>query len=278
MAVALGIEGIAGYGASWFFGIKYYETAVDIENVLTPTQDNAQMTKSRKLNWLIFRWLIFLCIATAQLLIILSFMRGVSPEVGESLLLVGVISLSILMLAIMVLMTSALYKFIKIVKQIQEQESLNRCYIIWQLLALFVWTVVISTEAIIFVKNYNKIEDQYVVVRNIIIVDGIGLVATLLNFLVIASVIYKSSKVVKLKQDPIVKQDVSLLSYLRQKCVTDQTRTLRMASHCSAPTDASPMFGMSSADTDKFASTNHNNESLECSDADSMKQAGALLT
>lgn len=73
MAVAFFLENISSLGAYWLFGIKYYETAKDIETVLSSTEDSTLMTKQRKVNWLIFRWVIFLVIMAAQLLITISF-------------------------------------------------------------------------------------------------------------------------------------------------------------------------------------------------------------
>ena len=48
-----------------------------------------------------------------------------------------------------------------------------------------------------------------------IIIDIVSFVANLFVFMIMAYVLYKSSKVVSLKHDPVLNQDVSLLAYMR---------------------------------------------------------------
>ena len=82
-------------------------------------------------------------------------------------------------------------------------------------MALFIATSVFLAEGFYFTSNFDEIINSYDIVRKIIVLDGVGFVAILLNFMVIAAVIYKSSKVVGLRQDPLLREDVSLLSYMR---------------------------------------------------------------
>ena len=52
-----------------------------------------------------------------------------------------------------------------------------------------------------------------------VITDIVSFIANLFNFLIIAFIIYKSSKVVGQKHDPILNKDVSLLAYMRNQYV-----------------------------------------------------------
>ena len=58
-------ENICFFGATWLFVIDYYETAVDLENILMfdeiqmPTYDSFMKTKARKRRMKYIRWTIF---------------------------------------------------------------------------------------------------------------------------------------------------------------------------------------------------------------------------
>ena len=77
----------------------------------------------------------------------------------------------------------------------------------------------------IFLRYYTNLTD-YGPFRNVVIIDITGFVANLFNFLIVAYVLYKSSKVVGLKHDPILKQDVSLLAYMRNQFAVQQKEDL----------------------------------------------------
>ena len=68
-----------------------------------------------------------------------------------------------------------------------------------------------NTVYLIYYSNY----DEYAPFRDSMIIETVCFIADLFNYMIIASVIYKSSKVVGLKHDPILKKDVSLLAYMR---------------------------------------------------------------
>lgn len=89
MAGTFCVEGIAFFGATWFFSIKYFETALDIENISSPNQDTSKMTESHKRKWLIFRWLIFLVIICAEILCAVAFSASIGIELGRTMLFSG---------------------------------------------------------------------------------------------------------------------------------------------------------------------------------------------
>lgn len=167
-----------------------------------------------------------------------------------------------------------MFKFIKIVKKISEDTGndggINNCYVIWQLIALFFWTATFSVEGYYLITSFNELISEYTALRNIVIMDIVGTVAASLNFLIIGAVIYKSSKVVMVKHDPLLEQDVSLMAYLRNNCVQEQSRTIEERFNSHNDGSHSPKFGKST-DTAKMGSTN-NAEDSGTSDAGSVRQ------
>ena len=178
------------------------------------------MTRKRKVNFLIFRWAIFLLIIVANIFVAISYDNHLSEKICETFLLVGWIYLVLQIVVILVLMAISLHKFVKAVSKLGGQGNINRSYIIVQILGLFVWTSTWIVEGIALLSHYKQLYREYPPMRNIVIYDGISFFANLFNFMIIAVVIYKSSKVVCPKHDPYLKQDFSLLAYLRNQYVT----------------------------------------------------------
>jgi len=178
----------------WFFCIKYYETASDLELMLTLSQNQAQQhALTRKSKCLVFRWLIFTILLLA---VILQFVAlddekfrftafGIAFIVFSWLIEVSIIVASIS------LMSLALLKFIRIVSRIQAQGVLNRRFIITQIVSLAFFMVVWVMEGCFFVQHYTDM-DAYKPVKYLVISDNIGVVTDEIILFIIAFVIYKS--------------------------------------------------------------------------------------
>lgn len=77
-----------------------------------------------------------------------------------------------------------------------------------------------------WIFNYDDYE-EYRALRNFLIIDSVGQVASIFVYLVIALVIYRSSKIVSHTPEPLIKQNVSLLAYLREQYTVQQKETIQ---------------------------------------------------
>ena len=215
-----GLEQISFYGALWFFSIKFYEAAKDIENLFSDDQKVSKMTKTRKVNFLIFRWIIFFCIIGANVVLAVCTTR-LQNGMDDIICKVVWVCLGLVTVIIMLLLAVSLYKFVKVVKKLGGQGNINQSFIVVQILGLIIWIGSWTIEGIYFFR-FVKGANEYKRILLILVFNSVTLVANLLNFIIIAVVVYKSSKVIQLNHDPALKEDVSLLAYLRSQCIAQE--------------------------------------------------------
>ena len=114
------LENIFFFGANWFYCIKYYETASDIEKMLKE-ESNQSQTQARKRRCLIMRWCVF---AVATLACILSTVGTLDNNLtsGEKLTFkVSFLALfAVMIFAIITFISLGLIKFIGIVSRTQN--------------------------------------------------------------------------------------------------------------------------------------------------------------
>ena len=116
-----------------------------------------------------------------------------------------------------------------------------------QILGLIIWIGSWTIEGIYFFR-FVKGANEYNRILLILVFNSVTLVANLLNFIIIAVVVYKSSKVIQLNHDPALKEDVSLLAYLRSQCIAQEKANV--SSEQLLETEA-PFFGIKSIETHK---------------------------
>ena len=78
-----------------------------------------------------------------------------------------------------------------------------------------IWTGGWIATGVIFTHFYSNLDEGYEPLQKVIIIDIVSFVANLFVFMIMAYVLYKSSKNVSRPHDPVLKQDVSLLAYMR---------------------------------------------------------------
>ncbi len=91
-------------------------------------------------------------------------------------------------------MSLALFKYIRVLSRIKAQGSINRKFVIMQILTIIVFLVTWTLEGFFFLQNFRK-PDEYKPVKNWVIADTVSIVADMINYFIIAFVIYKSSLV-----------------------------------------------------------------------------------
>ena len=122
------LEGICFYSALWLFGVKYYETAYDVELILSvdalkssvsskssDTTKNRSRSKKRKMLFNIVRWSVFAIICLSVVAEGLSTYRKESVYVNIKI--ISYCILTLVVIGIIVVMFLALAKFIWIVSQ-----------------------------------------------------------------------------------------------------------------------------------------------------------------
>ena len=92
-------------------------------------------------------------------------------------------------------MAIGLFKFIRIVSRMHEKRHLNQCVIFVQILGIIVWSIAWIFQGWFYFKYYTTLE-QYAPFKNILITDCVTFGATFINVMIIAVVLYQSSKVV----------------------------------------------------------------------------------
>jgi hypothetical protein len=105
-------------------------------------------------------------------------------------------------------MSLALYKYITILSNTPVKGSVNTKFVLFQIFFLIVFFVTWVLEGVFFTKHFMN-PDLYQPIKTIVIIDAIGIATDMINFLIIAFVIYRSSLV------KVQESDVSLISYLR---------------------------------------------------------------
>lgn len=172
--------------------------------------------RSRKRTYTLIRYIIFGLLVVSQILECIS---SIDTQMDKTLSIimysVGFSIISVVIMAMTTLIAMALYMFIKIVSHTQEKQDMNITAIVLGIIGLFGWTITWLFEGVIFLLFYRS--KDYKPFRNVVIIDTISFVMNLEIFLIIAYVIYRTSKVVSQKHDPILKQDVSLLAYMRNR-------------------------------------------------------------
>ena len=91
-------------------------------------------------------------------------------------------------------MMVAFIKFIRIVSRTHDKRDFNRWYIAVQIIGLALW-ITLWIIAGVYITIYKDDLTLYDLDFNIIVIDTCGFSANLMNFGIIALVIYKQSKV-----------------------------------------------------------------------------------
>ena len=213
------LESICFVGAMWFYSIKYYETAQVLKHLLINTEQRSQyLTPQRKRNCMLFRWLAFTFYTISLMLQSLAVMgRDQHPDVSKALYIYGFAIISIMIVVITTLISMSLYRFVRLVSGIggENKYELNIFPVLLQILGLLIWTGGWIATGVIFTHFYSNLDEGYEPLRKVIIIDIVSFVANLFVFMIMAYVLYKSSKNVIRPHDPALKQDVSLLVYMR---------------------------------------------------------------
>ena len=154
--------------------------------------------QARKRRYKILRWVVFLCIvlfSVSETVVI-----GIGNQRKDVTLTITAVSygmLTLLLIVIGVMMIVGLRKFIRIVSRMKpgSNDLLNRKFIYMQLIALFVWMLIWIFDGLFWTLHYANYQ-SFGPLRSVLIVDGISFMMTFFNFLIIARVIYRSSKFV----------------------------------------------------------------------------------
>ena len=127
---------------------------------------------------------------------------------------IGYAIIAVVISAIAGLIALALYMFISIVRHTPHlKQDLNFTPIVFQIIGLVAWTATWLGEGALFLMYYRS--QTYKVYRNVVIIDAVSFIMNLDIFMIVAYVLFKSSRAVGLKHDPELNQDVSLLAYMR---------------------------------------------------------------
>lgn len=121
--------------------------------------------------------------------------------------------LSLVVVGTTLAMTLAFLKFIRIVQRTQTNSDFNRCYIVVQIIGLLFWFIAWVAGGIFLLTHGADFHD-FSLTKNILIIDTLGFMATMLNFLIIAYVIYKTSVIAAAGKHQQSEQS-TLLSFLR---------------------------------------------------------------
>ena len=196
LSLIFSFENICFFGATWLFGIKYYETAIDFEQIIVGdsaylyTYESIVKTVGRKRKFNYLRWSMF------AFIIVLSVFQGVSIFNDETVQAIADISsfalLTLVVMGTSIAMIAAFMKFYRIVSSTQEKPDFNRLYIAIQIAGLSIWLIAWTLGGI-FLLIYGGDFNDYYLDRNLIFCVSISFTSTMLNFLIIALVIYKSS-------------------------------------------------------------------------------------
>ena len=129
------LEAICLYGATWFFSIKYFETASDLKYMLrkypSSTHHKQYLSRTHKRNCRIFRWTVFVVIISCVGLMAFSMNGHLKSKTKKIFLFITFSVLCFIMLLIAWLEALALYHFIKIVKSLPvERRELNQRFIV----------------------------------------------------------------------------------------------------------------------------------------------------
>ena len=151
----------------------------------------------RKRHCSILRWSVFTTIIVCHLLQIVAWVRYDSYVFAETANALSFSVLTLVVLFVTIAMSIAFGKFIKIVRGTKQKADLNRCYIFVQIVGLTIWTVIYFLEGISVLTHVRQEEKTYEPVRNILILDSLSFWANIVNFSIIAVVIYQSDKVAR---------------------------------------------------------------------------------
>ena len=190
------LENIGYFGATWLFGIKYYETAIDFEQMILgdpayfQTYDSIVKTMTRKrrfnlLHWSMFVFMCVLCIFTGVSMFNDATVQGMVDLASYSLL-------SIVVAGIAIAMAAAFLKFYRIVARMQDKPDFNCCYIVTQIAGMSVFVIAWTLAGISLCIHKGTLSD-FPLQRNLMICAIVGFTSNLLVFQIIAIVIYKSS-------------------------------------------------------------------------------------
>ena len=129
------LEAICLYGATWFFSVKYFETASDLKYMLqkypSPMHHKKYLSRTHKRNCRIFRWAVFMVIIVCVGLMAFSMNGNLKTKTKKAFLFITFTVLCLIMILIAWLEALALYRFIKIVKSLPvERRELNQRFIV----------------------------------------------------------------------------------------------------------------------------------------------------
>lgn len=201
--IVFALENVCFFGATWLFGIKYFEVAQDIEFLVFRAGEETyesiikKMERKKCFNYVSWSVFCFICMCT--------FLPSVAYKFIQDWTLYSVINtvsfclLSLVVVGTSLAMTIAFFKFIRIVQRTQTSSDFNRCYIVVQIIGLLFWLAAWVIGGI-FLFLYDSDFHDFYLSRNLLLLDLVGFMATMLNFLIIAYVIYKTALVAALSK------------------------------------------------------------------------------
>ena len=165
-----------------------------------------------------------------------------------------------MILSIQLLMAVGVCKFVKIVQRFEVPQGLNMGFILAQIFGLVIFEVSWVGMSVETLVNYTHL-GEYATIRNLLVFNIIGIFSDLLNFSIMALVIYRSPKIVQRKYDPEVGESTTMLTYLRNENIRQRhsnsfRNSLRASSHArDSRVPLSSSFSVQSASEDSDGDT-----------------------
>lgn len=175
----------------------------------------------RKKRFNIVIWSVFAVICLCSFMPTASVMLGFT--LNSVMDTISFILLSLLVIGTSLIMIIAFTKFIKVVKKTHSDSDFNRCYIAVQITGLLLGLVAWATGGVFLFINQGDFY-RYELVKGFTVCDMLGFFSTLLNFMIVAYVIYKTSIIAagdtkdrneRSDEGTPAEQKLTLLEYLR---------------------------------------------------------------
>ena len=176
---------------------------------------SARLTR-RKDVYLYVRWGAFIFLFGCLTAILITLLTDVNDTAFMVAIGFGYIILMIILLVAAVLMVLAMRTFVRIVSRLSDRGDLNQSFY-WAQVTFVVLLGVVWLSQGFFLAFHFKDTDSYDPIRYIVILDGIGFVVCLCSFLIMARILFKSSKVQRVYagESDVLQSNMSLLAYLR---------------------------------------------------------------
>ena len=167
--IAYCIEYIGQFGALWFFAIKYFEAARDLQLMLSDSENSSirasthtltKRLKQRKASYLYLRWLVFallvICMMAVTIVMCITSIGALEYQI------IIATTYGLLMLLIVVvgaLMVWALRIFVRVVSHLSQRFNLNHCFVWLQVSCIFLLALVWMSQGIFLGEHFKDFDD-----------------------------------------------------------------------------------------------------------------------